>query len=318
MKIAAFRTHATQLSVAIVMTLGVLIASRGAFGIQEAALSVLNGLSLVGLLALGISVTMIAGELDLSAASVATLAGIVCIKSESLGVFGSTVVVLGVGVAIGLIQGVIIAKTRINSMVLTVATLNILLGVCYVVTGGSPVALTNYTLSDPLLIRYGGLLTIPAMIAIAAFLLIGVFLRNGRWGREIYAIGGARKESMAAGVSSSRPIIQAFGISGAAAGLAGGLVSLQAGSAGPTSFGALLLTAVAAALVGGISIYGGRGDALNVFLGVATISILTAWLANRGTADSLTQLVTGVLLFVVVAIEFLKARRGRSLAFAGR
>lgn len=317
MRSTVFRTHGTQLLVAIAVTGGVLIASGGAFGVLETSLSILNGLPLIGLLALGISMTMIAGELDLSAASVATLAGIICIKSEGLGVFGATVVALGIGSLIGVIQGVIVAKTRINSMVLTIATLNVLLGVCYVLTSGSPVALTKYTLSDPLLVRHGGVLTVPAVIAIVAFVAIGVFLRNLRWGREIYAIGGARKESIAAGVARNRPIIQAFGISGAMAGLAGGLVSLQAGSAGPTSFTALLLTAVAAALVGGISIYGGRGDALNVFLGVATLSVLTAWLANRGTADSMTQMVTGALLFAVVAIEFLKGRRSRSPVQSG-
>ena len=143
------------------------------------------------------------------------------------------------------------------------------------------------------------------------FVLLGLFLAYTRYGREIYAIGGAREEARAAGVPRLRPMVLAFALSGACAALAGALASLKGGSAAPQNYEDLLLSGAAAALVGGISLYGGRGTVLNVALGVAVLSAVAAGLASRGSDASVTQLVTGALLITVVAIDFIAARLGR-------
>jgi ribose transport system permease protein len=161
--------------------------------------------------------------------------------------------------------------------------------------------------SDPLLDRYG-IFSISSIVAIAIFVLLGVFLAYTKYGREIYAIGGGRDEARAAGVPRLRPLVLEFALSGACAGLAGALASLKGGSAAPQNYDDVLLAGAAAALVGGVSLYGGRGTIVHVALGVATLSAVAAGLAAAGSDQSLTQLVTGALLIVVVAIEYGAAR----------
>ena len=152
-----------------------------------------------------------------------------------------------------------------------------------------------------------------SVVALAVYVAMdGLFLAYTRWGREIYAIGGARNEAIAAGVPRIRPLAVGFAISAGCASLAGALAATRGGSAAPQNYEDLLLTGAAAALLGGISLYGGRGTVLNVALGVAILSVVGAGLAARGTSASLVQLVTGALLLTVIGLEFGLARLARS------
>ena len=144
--------------------------------------------------------------------------------------------------------------------------------------------------------------------ALTVFVLAGLFLSYTRWGREIFAIGGARNEAISAGVPRIRPLTISFAISAGCASLAGALAATRGGSAAPQNYADLLLSGVAAALLGGISLYGGRGTVLNVALGVAVLTVVATGLAARGSAASLVQLVTGALLLTMIAIEFLAGR----------
>ena len=110
----------------------------------------------------------------------------------------------------------------------------------------------------------------------------------------------------------------AFALSAGCASLAGALAAMRGGSAAPQNYEDLLLSGAAAALLGGISLYGGRGTVFNVALGVAVLSVVGAGLAARGSTASLVQLVTGVLLLTVITIEFLAGRlRLEDTVFAG-
>lgn len=100
-----------------------------------------------------------------------------------------------------------------------------------------------------------------------------------------------------------------FAISAGCAGLAGALAAMRGGSASPQNYEDLLLTGCAAALLGGISLYGGRGTVFNVMLGVAILSVVGAGLSARGSEASLVQLVTGALLIAVIALEFIANRQ---------
>ena len=171
----------------------------------------------------------------------------------------------------------------------------------------APIMLENFEITDPLLVRFG-IFSWSSIVALVVFVLAGLFLTYTRWGREIYAIGGARNEAIAAGVPRVRPLAIAFAISAFCASLAGALAAMRGGSAAPQNYEDLLLSGAAAALLGGISLYGGRGTVINVALGVAVLSVVGAGLAARGSSASLVQLVTGALLLTVITIEFLAGR----------
>ena len=305
------RARSYLLPVVVLVVTWIIIASTTpTFRGEASVFSVLEGFPLLGLVALGLAVTIIAGELDLSVGSVAALAGVVAVKTASTGLVGAIAIAVAVGALIGLLQGWVIARLAINSLVLTVGTLILLRGLTYLLSDNKPSQLTDFTVSDPLIARYG-IFSISSITALIVFAVLGLFLAYTRYGREIYAIGGAREEARSAGVPRQRPMVLAFALSAGCAALAGALASLKGGSAAPQNYDDLLLSGAAAALVGGISLYGGRGTVLHVALGVAVLSAVAAGLAARGSDASVTQLVTGALLITVVAVEFVAARIGR-------
>lgn len=269
--------------------------------------SILEGFALLGLVALGLSVTIIAGELDLSVGSMAAVAGVLAVLCSPLGLILSIIIAVSFGALFGAAQGYLIARTGINSLVLTIGTLILLRGLAYMLSGNAPLPLSDYTVSDPLLVRYG-VLSIGSIVALTILVLLGAFLAYSKWGREIYAIGGASKEAVTAGVPKVRPITIAFAVSAGCASLAGAMATIRGGSAAPENYSGLLLTAAAAALLGGVSLHGGRGTVLNVFIGTAILSVIASGLAARGSDAATVQLVTGALLLVVVSLELLVSR----------
>ena len=306
--LARARSYALPLFV-LVATWIIIASTTPTFRGEASVYSVLEGFPLLGLIALGLAITIIAGELDLSVGSMAALAGVVAVKAGNLGMWGAIAVAVAMGAVIGAAQGWVIARMAINSLVLTIGTLILLRGLTYLASDNAPSQLEDFTVSDPLIERYE-IFSLGSIIALSVFAIVGLFLAFTRYGREIYAIGGAREEARAAGVPTRRPLVVAFALSGACAALAGALASLKGGSAAPQNYEDMLLAGAAAALIGGVSLYGGRGNVIHVALGVAVLSAVAAGLAARGSDASVTQLVTGALLIVVVTAEFITARLG--------
>jgi ribose transport system permease protein len=301
------------LAIAWIVISGMTPSFRG----EASAFAVLEGFSLVGLAALGLAVTIIAGELDLSVGSMAALAAVIAVLTSSMGLLGCLLIATTVGVVLGAIQGTLIGHLRINSLVFTIGTLILLRGVTYVLSDSAPIMIDDIEITDPLLERYW-IFSLSSITALVVFVLAGLFLTYTRWGREIFAIGGARNEAIAAGVPRVRPLTMSFAISAGCASLAGALAAARGGSAAPQNYEDLLLSGCAAALLGGISLYGGRGTVFNVALGVAVLSVVSTGLAARGSSASLVQLVTGALLLSVITIEFIAGRLTLSNTVFGR
>lgn len=300
------RGMGVQVATLVLLSVVLAVVVPGFSGVP-AVYGVLEGLPLVGIAATGVAVTMIAGELDLSVGSMAALCGIVAVQVSGAGLVPALLVGTTAGAVLGGLQGWIIARLRISSLVLTVGTLIVLHGAALVITSGKTVGLSDLEMTDPLLQQWG-VLSPSSVTAIAVIVVVGVFLAKTRWGREIYAVGGARDEATAAGVPVRRSITLAFALSGACAALAGSLACLQGGSADPNGFSTLLLSAASAALIGGISLYGGRGGAVNVALGALILAVVSA-AATAATAPLFVAgLSTGALLLVVISLESLLGR----------
>jgi len=188
--------------------------------------------------------------------------------------------------------------------VLTVGTLIAVRGLAYVISGESTVIAENIAAAD-VIKRQLWIFSPFSLTTIALFVLVGVFLRYHRWGREIFAVGGARNEAQAAGVSLYRPLAVAFTVSAATAGLAGAMVSLKSGSASPINFESLLLPAATAALIGGTSLAGGKGSVLGIAIGAITIRFIVSGLSLRGAPFYVENLAMGILLLLVLVFELL-------------
>lgn len=274
------------------------------FATVDTVFSVLQGFAFIALIAAGVGAVMICGELDLSVGSAAAVSGILAVQfSSALGVWPAILLATVVMGLFGVFQGLCIALLKINSLVFTIGALFALRGVATILTDGSAILLPSefFETSDDI-IRRLGILSPYSLITIGVLIVIGAFLATTRWGREIYAVGGARKESVAAGVPQRRPIVIAFAISGLTAGLAGALASIVSSSGSSQAFGDVLLLAVTAALVGGIGLYGGQGSMINVALGCLVLQTLVAGLNHLGATRSVQDFATGVLLFIVILL----------------
>lgn len=307
------------------LTLALFVAVYGYFTLEfpvfaslRSTFSILEGLAVIGLVTLGLTVTIIAGEIDLSVGSVAALVGVVVVQLMS--VFGPVpAILLGIsaGAIIGVAQGYLIARLGIQAIVLTIGSLVFFRGLSLILAGEKTVALTDFATSDFLQTRL--LILSPASIlVILIFVSVGIFLKFHRFGREIYAIGGARREALAAGVPVLRPMVITFAISGFCAGLAGTIVALRSGSAQPLGLQDLLLSGATAAFVGGVHVLGGRGSAIGAAIGALIIQVLTNGMNLYLAPAYVVGLVLGFLLMIVILLQLageqldrLKHRRSR-------
>jgi ribose/xylose/arabinose/galactoside ABC-type transport system permease subunit len=269
------------------------------------AYAMTEGLVNIALAALAVAITIICGEFDLSIPSMALVAGVLAVQLSAVGLIPALIMATGAATLFGLIQGAAIARLRINSIVFTVGTFIALQGVAYILTDERTVSITDFTISQALTQRLG-IFSPSSLVAISVFLCVGAFLAFTRYGREIYAVGGGRAEAIAAGVPVWRPIVLSFTLSGSLAGLTGALVSLKIGSASPAiGFQDLLLPSVTAALIGGVSLLGGRGTALGILVGVLTIRFISSGLSLQGLPFYVESLALGAVLLVVIVFDML-------------
>jgi ribose transport system permease protein len=278
--------------------------------------ALLDGAVLIGIVSIGVGATMIAGEFDLSVGSLAALTGVISLEIIGIGVLPALVVGVLFAAAVGAIQGLLIGVLGINSLVFTIGTLIGLRGLAMVVAHEQTITMPIEQLPDVDILtqHFLGVLSPISVGMIVVFVAVGLFLRYTRWGREIYAIGGGRNEARAAGVPLLRPMMIAFTLSGALAGLGGALLSIRLGSATPLGFDSLLLSAATTCLMGGIALEGGIGNVIGIAIGLFTLRFLVTGMAAVGAPYYVQNLAVGALLILVVVIQLAVTRLRRRQA----
>ncbi|WP_056590520.1 hypothetical protein [Mesorhizobium sp. Root102] len=270
--------------------------------------SLQNAASL-GLLALGVGLTMIIGEFDLSSLGVYAIGGMIAVKyGADFPVVGLLLAML-LAVMVGGVQGWIIARTGVSSVPLTLGGYIIVLGTSHLVSDSQTLAYANYDVGIWLDSVFGGILSPRIAIVVGIFLLTGAFMKWTRMGREIRAVGGDRRASRASGVQVDRIIIGVFIASACLSALGGGLFALSTAAAKPDLGLAPFIFAVTAALLGGVSLAGGRGGGMGILMGVVSLSLLETLFSLLGTPVYMVNLIRGALLMIVVVIEAPDLRR---------
>ena len=263
----------------------------------------LQGFAQLGLLALAIGITMIAGEFDLSVVGSYAVGGMLAVSagatSPALGVLAA----VGAGAAIGAVQGGLIARLRIPSMPVTLATYIALLGLAYAMSGGLSKSYPNSDATQWVDQTLAGVFSPRSLLTLAIFVIAAVVLGGTKWGRELRAIGGDRRASRVAGVTVDGLIVWLFTVSGALAALGGALLSYSYASANPDPGLQPLILAAVAALLGGVSLAGGRGAPLGLLAGTLSVALLAQIVAVTALPDFTTQLLYAALLAVIVIVE---------------
>ena len=312
-------TRAVALSLVVFVYFWV---TQDGFATPHNIYTILQGLVFLGLGALAFGLTMISGEMDLAVPGTATVAGVVAIKLADSGIVVSLLAAIAIGLVVGIVQGLFVWIIRLHSVVITLGTSAALIGLAIVLSGTATVVSPDLELAADVQRRIF-IFSPGSIFAIVVFVLVGIALRFTRWGAEVRAIGGGRIEAVAAGVPMWRPLVIVFAVSGVLAAMLGALASISVGSVSASSFDSLLLNAVAAVLIGGVSLSGGRGSAFGIAVGVITLRFVNSGLSLDGQPFYVINLAIGLLLFVVVLIDLglrsdrtarRRARRGIPIA----
>jgi ribose/xylose/arabinose/galactoside ABC-type transport system permease subunit len=263
---------------------------------------VLKTAAVTALVAAGLTAVLVQGELDLSVGSMVALSGaLVATTSHSL-VVGGLIAILA-GVAVGLLNGMLVTRVGVNSFIATLATMIALGGLALVITDGTQVPIKNLGAGISFGENVLGSLTPRILITIVGVAALHLFLSRTRIGREFYAIGGNRAAAQDADIPTQRRIVLGFVICGVAAALAGVMLTIELTTADPNAGSTVLLNAIAAAVIGGASLSGGRGTVLGTLIGAVGLAALTVGLEFGGISPNIQDMVVGIVLILAVSAD---------------
>ena len=164
------------------------------FATHRTTFAIMERFAVLGLVGLALTLCIIAGEIDLSIGSNAALAAVIAVRfTDTLGAIPALLIAVTISTSIGIIQGYFIAYLRVRAIVLTVGTLMLLRGVALFAAEEKTVMLTDFRVPDFIATKMFGYFSPASLLVIVMFVLVGIFMNYTRFGREIYAIGGARK-----------------------------------------------------------------------------------------------------------------------------
>jgi len=264
----------------------------------------------LGFVSVAIALSMLLGEIDLSVVGILGFSGAVgaLLMEKGMPGFFAVFIVLGVGALIGLINGICIAKLRMTSLIETLAMGLVLAGGVLALTKGRTITIDDTTY---IWLGQGQLLGWPIMplALIALFLVIALVLYRTPWGRKIYATGGNRRAAYAAGINTDRLVIGTFMLGGLLGGFAGWLATAYLSGVNSTMGTDLLLYAVAAPVIGGVSLTGGRGRVLGMLGGVLLLTVVQVGLQLTAIDAYYISIAGGAMIFLAVVVDAIRVRR---------
>lgn len=290
------------------------------FSIRAMA-NVLQDFSPVVLMAIGQTFVIASRGIDLSVGSVLGLSGVsmaLVIRAANeggvdpwLAIALGMAVAIGVGAAVGLVNGLLITYCGLVPFVATLATMGAAAGMSLVLTGGTQIAGAPREVILLGNVSYFGALTVPVIVVFVIIFVAWAFLSRARFGRWTYAIGSNPFSARGAGIAVDRHLIKIYLISGILAALAGAFVYFRLGSGSPLSGRGGELNAIAATVIGGVSLHGGTGKLTGVVVGALITTAVLSGLILIGVQPNWQQIVVAALIAFAVGVQGIGARGGR-------
>jgi len=262
-------------------------------------------LAVVAILALGSALIILTGEIDLSSGALVSLLSMVLatlIMPLGLPLPVGLGVVLFTGIFCGLLNGILVTYLRVPSFVATLGTLGIFQGIALLFNGGSPISGLGENVQT---LFYGRVLGVqyPLFYMVIVLVSLRFFLIKTVTGRSIYAVGGNRTAASLTGLKSNQVRLIAFGISGLLTAMAAILFTARLAAGSPNLGNGLELSAIAAAVVGGISLAGGRGDVLGAIFGTITIVFVQNILNLNAVPPTWQSITQGLIIIAAVSVD---------------
>lgn len=271
-------------------------------------LNILRQTSINAIMAVGMTLVILTAGIDLSVGSILALCGAIAASLIALEipVIIAVPTVLIAGGLLGGVSGVIIAKGKVQAFIATLVTMTLLRGVTMVYTGGRPISTgftdmanafawfgTGYVLGIP----------VPIWLIVIVFALAWYLLNHTRFGRYIYALGGNESATRLSGINVDRIKIGVYAISGVLAALAGIIVTSRLSSAQPTAGVGYELDAIAAVVLGGTSLMGGKGQIMGTLVGALIIGFLNNALNILDVSSYFQMIAKAVVILLAVLVD---------------
>jgi rhamnose transport system permease protein len=263
------------------------------------------------IIALPLALLIIAGEIDISVAAIIALSSVAMGlgSAHGVGTAGLVGIGLGTGLLAGCINGALVTIGRVTSIVATIGTMTLFRGAAYAVLGDR--VLKDYPESFSVFGQ--GYLVGPISVELALFVLFalsfGVVLHRTRWGRVIFAVGANPVASRFSGIAVNRYRFVLFAVTGLFSGLAAVLLTSRLGSTRPSIAQGWELEIISMVILGGVSVWGGKGSILGVVLAALVFGLVTFGLGLMNIPGIVLSIFTGLLLILVVAVPALVNRR---------
>ena len=270
--------------------------------------NILRQTSVNGIIAAGMTFVILTGGIDLSVGSILAISGAVCASLLASGqnIIIAVLAALIIGAMVGFLNGFIITKGKLQPFIATLATMTILRGLTLVYTDGKPITLG----SGDLAIKFGQIgggkifgIPTPALIMILVFAICTFVLKNTQMGRYTYALGSNEEATKLSGLNTDKIKIAVYTISGILASVAGIIITSRLFSAQPTAGDGYELDAIAAVVLGGTSLTGGRGKITGTIIGALIIGVLSNALNILDVSSYYQMMVKGAVILVAVLLD---------------
>ncbi len=272
-------------------------------------LAILVSTSLIAIVACGQTFVIITGGIDLSSGSVVALSGVVAGMALQAGVPVPAAVGIGilVGAGCGLFNGIAVTVLRMNPFIVTLAAMAMARGLAFILPNGQ----TIFGFDEGFDAIGGGLVGFFPIAGIISLVCLGIgafILAATVFGSEVYAVGGNREAALMTGIPVRRTLLLVYVISGTLAGLGGIVLTGRLDSAQPIAANGLELNAIAAVVIGGASLFGGRGSMLGTILGVLLIGVINNGLTLKNVEPFWVQFIQGAVIFLAVLLDSVTSR----------
>jgi ribose/xylose/arabinose/galactoside ABC-type transport system permease subunit len=271
--------------------------------------SILTSVAVLGVIALAVNQVVLCGEIDISTGSMLGLCAVAggAVATSAGGLLLPLLAAVAVGALCGAINGFLVTLGRIPSIIVTLGMLYALRGVILLVTGGTWITgLPN----ESRVLGIGSVLglSVPVVVLFVLFVVMEFVSRHSTWGRNVFAVGGNRRAARFAGLPTDRVRFLAFVLVGVFVGVASVIYMGRAGSVQTNTGTGLELQVVAAVVIGGTSISGGRGSSLAALTGAILIGVILNGLVLVGVPGIWQQGVLGALILLAVTTDVLRRR----------
>jgi ribose transport system permease protein len=273
------------------------------------AVNLLQQSASTGIAAAGLVFVLVSGGIDISMGSTIFLSSVIVttFANKGVGIAGSFAIALACGIAVGSMNGFFVSVLNVVPLIVTLASLYIVRGVALALTGVQSLFFFNKVGDAVAYTRIGGAIPVVVVILVVTLFLVQVVLNRTLFGRQLFAMGNNRIGARIMGIKVNRNTFLTYVISGALSGLAGMVSGAQVGAITPTFAEGQEFIIITSAILGGVSLFGGKGTAFpGAFLGVLIVMCIENGLVMAGANMYVYTIIRGIVIFFAVMIDCMR------------